>query len=65
MSETDGLWFEVTINYSPGPRPDRRRKIGPYRGEDLNDFGEPPADDMTNAVWEMIGDFVGINEIKD
>lgn len=60
---SEGSYFRVSINMSPGRRPDGERDIGPYKKEDLDEFGEPPPEDINDAVWEIIGDFVGLEGI--
>ena len=62
MSETDERWFEVTINWSPSSRVDLKWEIGPYEDKQIDDHGYPPLNDITNALWSMVGDFVAVKE---
>lgn len=55
MSEPD-IWFTVSIDLGPGAV--QERDIGPYHEEDLDKHGNPPARDVDEALWEMIGDRV-------
>jgi len=62
-SMSEDIYFKISLCCSPGGRNNKERVIGPYAEEDLNDYGEPPTEDVNTAVWEVIGDCVGMSQI--
>ena len=65
MTKTNERWFDITINWSPNPGIDHKRRVGPYEDDDLDEYNQPPPKDVTGAVWDMIGDSVGLREVKE
>lgn len=57
----DDIHFQVSVSLVPGNK--RVRKIGPYTEEDLNDYGEPPTEDVERAIWNLIEEGVGVKRL--
>lgn len=58
----EDIYFEVSVSLTPGQK--RTREIGPYTEEDLNDYGEPPSEDVEIAVWNLIEEGVGVKRLS-
>jgi hypothetical protein len=58
----DKRFFEVSLSLSPGGR---EVSTGIVVSEDeIDEYGEPPEEKVTDAVWRLIADCIGVSEIS-
>jgi len=54
MSDTDGVTFELDVEWAWGQHD--TVEFGPIPEEELDEYGNPPEEDITTALWRMVDD---------
>jgi len=62
MSDSDGIYFRVEIEWAWGNTSDAY--IGPIPEEELDEHGNPTADDLDEAVWRIINDKISWERVE-